>query len=151
MTSVGATAVVVTAVGNDLKLWTNINIGSTIILWWSLFLWPAWLVECKTYFGQIFQIVSVLGQEEGYAVKYSLSPREILREEAEGSGYISQYILTGVTIQTFFYLPICCCSSICCSNCNIDLDVAVKLIASVEEVLAAMLTPSHCNSHSHRH
>ena len=37
MTAIGATAVVVTAVRNDLKLWTIINIGSTIILWWSLF------------------------------------------------------------------------------------------------------------------
>ena len=37
MTAIGATAVVLTAVRNDLKLWTIINIGSTIILWWSLF------------------------------------------------------------------------------------------------------------------
>ena len=36
MNSVGATSVVVTAVGNDLKFWTIINIGLTIILWWSL-------------------------------------------------------------------------------------------------------------------
>jgi hypothetical protein len=32
MTAIGATAVVVTAVRNDLKLKTIINIGSTIIL-----------------------------------------------------------------------------------------------------------------------
>ena len=37
MTAIGATAVVVTAVGNDLKLWMIINFWSTIILWWSLF------------------------------------------------------------------------------------------------------------------
>ena len=37
MTAIGATAVGVTAVRNDLKLWTIINVGSTIILWWSLF------------------------------------------------------------------------------------------------------------------
>ena len=37
MTAIGATAVVVTAVKNDLKLLTIINIGSTIILWWSLY------------------------------------------------------------------------------------------------------------------
>ena len=44
MTAFGATAVVVTAVRNDLKLWTIINIGSTIILWWSLFehQWILW-------------------------------------------------------------------------------------------------------------
>ena len=38
-------------------------------------------------------------------MKYSLSPREILRAKPngfpEGSGYISVYILTQVTIQTF--------------------------------------------------
>ena len=39
MTAIGATAVVVTAVRNDHKLWTISNIGSTIILWWSLFLY----------------------------------------------------------------------------------------------------------------
>ena len=43
MTAIGATAVGVTAVRNDLKLKTIINIGSTIILWWSLFLHqPQW-------------------------------------------------------------------------------------------------------------
>ena len=36
MTAIGETAVGVTEVRNDLKLWTIINIGSTIILWWSL-------------------------------------------------------------------------------------------------------------------
>ena len=36
-TLIGATAVGVTAAKNDLQLWTIINIGSTIILWWSLF------------------------------------------------------------------------------------------------------------------
>ena len=36
MTAVGVTAVGVTTVRNDLKLWKIINIGSTIILWWSL-------------------------------------------------------------------------------------------------------------------
>ena len=38
-------------------------------------------------------------------MKYSLSPREILRAKAvgfpEGSGYISLYFLTRVTIRTF--------------------------------------------------
>ena len=50
-------------------------------------------------------IVSVLWREEGYTVKCSLSTREILRAEpggfTEGSGYISLYILTWVTIQSF--------------------------------------------------
>ena len=49
-------------------------------------------------------IVSVLRQE-GYTVKYSLSPREIPRAKLdglpEGSGYISPYILTRVTTQAF--------------------------------------------------
>ena len=34
-------------------------------------------------------------------VKYSLSTREIPRAELEGSGYISPFIPTRVTIQTF--------------------------------------------------
>ena len=38
-------------------------------------------------------------------MKYSLSPREILKAKPEGfpegSGYISSYFLTQVTIQTF--------------------------------------------------
>ena len=38
MTAIGATEVGVTAVRNDLKLWIIIIIGSTIVLWWSLFL-----------------------------------------------------------------------------------------------------------------
>ena len=49
--------------------------------------------------------VSVFWQEEGYMMKYSLSSREIPRAKPkgfpEGSGYISLYILTWVTIQTF--------------------------------------------------
>ena len=45
--------------------------------------------------------VSVLWQEEGYTVKYSLSTREIARAEPEGSSYISPYIPTWVIIQTF--------------------------------------------------
>ena len=47
MTAIGATAVGVTAVRNYLKLWTIINIGSTIIHWWSLFCSlqrPLWIV-----------------------------------------------------------------------------------------------------------
>ena len=34
---------------------------------------------------------------------------------------------------------------------NVDAAVAVELDASVEEVLAAMLTCGHSNSHSHSH
>jgi hypothetical protein len=37
-TAVGSTAVGVTAVRNNLKFWTIINIKSTIIIWWSLLL-----------------------------------------------------------------------------------------------------------------
>ena len=52
-----------------------------------------------------FIIVSVLWWEEGYTMKYSLSPREIPRAKPEGfpegSGYISLYFLTWVKIQTF--------------------------------------------------
>ena len=58
-------------------------------------------------------------------MKYSLSPREIPKAEPErfpkGSGYISQYIPTRVTIQKF-------------SFCNVDIAIAVELIASVEAV-----------------
>ena len=54
------------------------------------------------FFGNI---VTVLWQEEGSTMKYSLSPREILRAKPEGfpedSGYISLYIPSQVTIQTF--------------------------------------------------
>ena len=39
MTGIRVTAVVVTAIRNDLKHWMIINIGSTIILWWSVFQW----------------------------------------------------------------------------------------------------------------
>ena len=50
-------------------------------------------------------IVPVLWREEGYTVKYSLTPREIPMAEPkgfpEGSGYISPYIPTWVMIQTF--------------------------------------------------
>ena len=34
---------------------------------------------------------------------------------------------------------------------NVDPAIAVELDASLEEVLVAMLTRSHSNSHSHRH
>ena len=49
MTAIGATAVGVTAVRNDLKLWTIINIRSTIILWWSLFnhIWSLLMISLK--------------------------------------------------------------------------------------------------------
>ena len=44
-------------------------------------------------------------REEGYKMKYILSSREILRAKPEGfregSGYISLYVLTWVTMQTF--------------------------------------------------
>ena len=49
--------------------------------------------------------VSVLWLEEGYTMKYSLSLREIPRAKPKGfpkgSGYISTYFPTWVTIQTF--------------------------------------------------
>ena len=55
-----------------------------------------WLKACYN--------VSVLWQEQGYTVKYSLSTKEIPRGEPkgflEGSGYISPYIPTWVIIQT---------------------------------------------------
>ena len=54
MTAIGVTAVDVTAVRNDLKLWTIITIGSTIILWWSLFsrhqaVTPIYELICEVY------------------------------------------------------------------------------------------------------
>ena len=52
-----------------------------------------------------YYTVSVLLQEEGYTVKYSLNTREIPRAEPEGflegSGNISLYIPTWGVIQTF--------------------------------------------------
>ena len=52
------------------------------------------------------EIVSLLWQEEGYTVIYSLSTREIPRakpdEFPEGSGYISPYIPTWVIIHSQF-------------------------------------------------
>ena len=69
MTAIGAPAVVVTAVRNDLKLWTIINIGSTIILWWSLFdiymsiviqKQPTW--DIKRYWRVFWSTASITGQ-----------------------------------------------------------------------------------------
>ena len=54
---------------------------------------------------EIKNTVSLLWREEGYTIKYSLSQREILRATPKrfpgGSGYISLYIATPLTIQTF--------------------------------------------------
>ena len=54
--------------------------------------------EIGLYITDMEETVSVLGQEEGYTVKYSLSAREIPRAEPEGflkgSGYISPCIPT---------------------------------------------------------
>ena len=47
------------------------------------------------------RIVSVLWWEEGYNVKYSLNPRAEPEGFSKGLGYISQYIPTWATIQTF--------------------------------------------------
>ena len=64
--------------------------------------WTFHIAQC---FKRLHKTVSVLWQEEGYTVKYSLSSREIPRAEPEGfpegSGYISPYIPTWVIIQTF--------------------------------------------------
>ena len=63
------------------------------------------LQNMSRYCWTCLDIVSVLWQEEGYMVKYSRSTREMQRAEperfSEGSGYISPYILSCVTIQTF--------------------------------------------------
>ena len=93
-------------------------------------------------------------------MKYSLSPREIPRAEPkgfpEGSGYISQYIPTRVTIQTFSFsynrpaLAVAYADVTAVSG-NVDIAVAVELIASVDTVLASMLTCSQSNIRSHGH
>ena len=53
----------------------------------------------------IFCNVTVLWREEGYTMKYCLSPRKSPRAQpkqfSEGSGNISLYTLTQVTIQSF--------------------------------------------------
>ena len=60
--------------------------------------------ETKTW-KSISNTVSVLWQKDGYILEYSLRLREIPRAKPkgfpEGSGYISVYFLTWVTIQTF--------------------------------------------------
>ena len=66
MTAVGATAVGVTAVKKNLKSKTTINIGSTIILWWSLFsssgvnIRVHQEIQCLPYAGFDFSIVYML-------------------------------------------------------------------------------------------
>ena len=65
-------------------------------------------MECQTAnFSHLLarENVTVLWREEGYTMKYRLSPREIPRAEPEGfpegSGDISSYTPTRVTIQSF--------------------------------------------------
>ena len=57
----------------------------------------------KEISGLIWYIVSVLGREEGYTVKYGLSPRECPRLQPkgnpEGSGLILPYISTWVLLR----------------------------------------------------
>ena len=64
MTAIVARAVGVTAVRYDLKLWTIINIGSIIILWWSLSSYKErqtlWLWWCGQY-----QQLQLLWQTDG--------------------------------------------------------------------------------------
>ena len=59
-------------------------------------------------------------------MKYSLSPREVPRAKGFAAA------VTAVAA-------------------NEDPALAVKFIASVEQVLAALVTHSHSNSHSHSH
>ena len=67
----------------------------------------SWLILWRQLFVSLVirKRVSVLWQEEGYAMKYSLNQREILTAKpegfTEGAGYISLYFLTQITIQTF--------------------------------------------------
>ena len=60
-------------------------------------------IRTSSYSKQWF-IVSILGREEGYMVKYDLSPRDCLRTQSEGnpkgSGLILPYIPTWVLIRT---------------------------------------------------
>ena len=77
--------------------------------------------------------VSVLGREEGYTVEYSLSPRDIRRAEPEGPVLLVAYVeVTAVSGK-------------------VDIAVAVESNASVEAVLATMLTCSQSNIRSHSH
>ena len=74
---------------NDLvqfRIITSIN--NQIFNYFILKIFQDWWKHCP--------IESVLWQEEGYTMKYSLSPRG----NPKGSGYISSYIPTQVKIQT---------------------------------------------------
>ena len=64
-----------------------------------------YLNPLNNFWQVVFYTVTVLWREEGCTMKYSLNQREILwakpEEVPKGSGYISLYFLTWVTIQTF--------------------------------------------------
>ena len=96
--------------------------------------------------------VSVLWQEEGYTVKYSLSQRDFPRAQATFhsiSRLKSQYRQSHLA-NNWHALAVAYDEVIAVSG-NVDIAVAVELIASVEAVLAAMLTCSQGNIHSQSH
>ena len=85
-------------------------------------------------------------------MKYSLSPREIPRAKAIfqsisrlESQYRHSHLANNGPALAVAYAEVTAVSG------NLDIAVAVELIASVETVLAAMLTCSQSNIRSHSH
>ena len=74
----------------------------------------------------------------------------------EGPGNFSPYIPTWVIIQAFSISKSYTSSIILHGRsllvtAKIDAALPFEIIASLEEMIAAMMTQSHCNSHSHSH
>ena len=99
-----------------------------------------------------YYIESVLRREEGYTVKYSLSSREIPWDQAIfhsisrlESQYKHSHQPNNGSPAAVAY------AAVTAVTANIDAPVPLKLVASLEEIIAAMLTRSKRNSHSHSH
>ena len=103
MTAIGATAVGVTAVRYDLKLWTIINIGSTIILWWSLFrlcfslgelpdVWPDNFFQAQHPEDKMLHLAMDMLQNYAWqnitCIFYMLNPASTTTERCLPSGWI---------------------------------------------------------------
>ena len=112
---------------------------------------PTWMyILVSRGMQETIYIVSVLQKEEGYTVKYILSPRDFQRAQAifhSISRLESQYGLSHLANNgpalAEAYAEVTAVSGI------LDIAVAIELIASVETVLAAMMTCSRSNIRSH--
>ena len=79
-------------------------------------------------------------------VKYSLSPRGEPEGFLEGSVYISPYFTVLPNNGSYAAVAV---DAVFAVAANVNFDLAVDLIASVEVVSPAMLTHSHSNRHTH--